>query len=102
DPGDQKTNSVACRQAYAGTPSATDSMKYCPAAGPFGGGLCDDRCTSFCQLTLAVCSPEAGLAPYPSYGECRTACGGFMLLDGGADGGDGGGDGLYGPKSGDT
>lgn len=97
--GDQDTNSVACRQLYAGSPARTDAVTYCLAAGPFGGGVCDDRCTSFCQLTLTACSPEAGVAPYPSYADCRTVCEGFAFRDGGTDGG---GEGVDGPTSGDT
>jgi hypothetical protein len=97
--GEQDTNSVACRQLYAGSPARTDAVKYCLAAGPFGGGVCDDRCTSFCQITLATCSPEAGAAPYPSYADCRTVCEAFAFRDGGADGG---GEGIEGPTSGNT
>jgi hypothetical protein len=87
DAGDDKEPTVACRAYYASSPSATDPDQYCNVAGPFGGGVCGDRCTTFCQVTLTACSPDAGDAPFPSFADCRTACATFPFKDAGADGG---------------
>lgn len=99
DAGDKKTNTVACRQYYAGGPAQTDAPGYCLAAGPFGGGVCGDRCTAFCGVALDACSPSAPLAPYGSYPDCQTACAGYPYWDGGVDGG---GEPPLGPETGDT
>ena len=88
-------STVGCRELYAGGPAKTDSVAYCAAAGPFGGNLCGDRCSAFCQLTLAACSPEAGTPAYGSYADCQTACAQLVYADAG-------GDGLGGPQDGDT
>ena len=78
----------------------TNPGGYCLAAGPFGGGVCGDRCTAFCALTLGACSPDAGpAAPYGSYPDCQTACAGYRYQDGGVDGG---GEPPGGPTGGDT
>jgi hypothetical protein len=99
DAGDIESNTVSCRQYYAGSPARTNAGSYCLAAGPFGGGVCGDRCTAFCGLTLDACSPDAATAPYGSYPDCQTACAGFAYKDGGADGG---GEPPDGPATGDT
>ena len=99
DAGDIESNTVACRQYYAGSPARTNAGGYCLAAGPFGGGVCGDRCTAFCGLTLGACSPDAAVAPYGSYPDCQTACAGYSYGDGGVDGG---GEPPNGPTSGDT
>ncbi len=99
DAGDNESNSVACRQYFAGSPARTNAGSYCPAAGPFGGGVCGDRCIAFCGLALGACSPDAGAAPYGSYPDCQTACAGYPYKDGGADGG---GETPNGPATGDT
>lgn len=100
DPWEQKkAPTLACRQYYAGNPALTDPAAYCAAAGPFGGGLCGDRCTAFCEVTLSACAPDGGAAPFPSLPDCKTACAGFTFRDAGTDGG---GEGLDGPASGDT
>jgi hypothetical protein len=102
DAGDDESNTVSCRQFYAGSPARTNAGDYCLAAGPFGGGVCGDRCTAFCGLSLSVCSPDAGAAaaaPYGSYPDCASACAGYPYQDGGADGG---GEPPDGPATGDT
>jgi hypothetical protein len=102
-PGDpldkEKEASLACRQYYAGTPAKAQPEAYCVAAGPYGGGICGDRCTGFCQITLSTCAPDAGYAPYASLPDCKTACAEYTFKDAGVDGG---GEGLDGPSSGDT
>lgn len=87
DAGDKKEPTVGCRAYYASSPATTDPDKYCLAAGPFGGAVCGDRCTAFCQVTVEVCSPDAGDAPYPSFADCRTACAAFPFREAGAPGG---------------
>lgn len=97
--------SVACRQYWADSPSKTSPDAYCLAAGPFGGNSCGDRCTAFCEVVLAACSPDAGIngaavdAPYPDQPSCATACAGFMYRDAGTDGG---GEGPDAAASGDS
>jgi hypothetical protein len=98
DAGDDESNTVACRQYYAGTPAKTSPESYCVAAGPFGGMKCGERCPIFCELALGSCSPEAGVAPFDSYSDCQQACSGFNYKDGGT----GGGDHPDGPATGDT
>jgi hypothetical protein len=99
DAGDKETNSVACRQYYAGSPARTDAPGYCLAAGPFGGGVCGDRCTAFCGLAIGACAPSAPAAPYAGYPDCQTACASYPYRDGGVDGG---GEPPHGPETGDT
>ena len=103
DAGDDHSDTVACRQHYAGSPALTDALTYCLAAGPFGGALCGDRCPVFCSLAIGACSPDAGTAgktaPYANYPDCQTACTGYAYKDGGADGG---GEPPNGPESGNT
>ena len=102
-PGEEDTSTLACRAFYAGSPAKTDPGKYCNAAGPWGGGICGDRCNAFCQLAVAACDPDAGTmgapAPYPSYGDCATECSAYPFRDAGVDGG---GEGPTGPAGGDT
>ncbi len=93
--GEKDTSSVGCRQVYADSPARTDSVKYCAAAGPFGGNLCGDRCTAFCQLTLAACAPDAGKPPFKSNADCQAACAELPFTDAG-------GEGLDGPVDGNT
>lgn len=99
DAGDKASDTVACRQYYAGSPAKTNPASYCHAAGPFGGGVCGDRCPVFCGLALDACTPAANGAPYASYPDCQTACAGFAYKDGGTDGG---GESPDGPATGDT
>ncbi|MCA9618661.1 MAG: hypothetical protein KC731_06560 [Myxococcales bacterium] len=99
DARDRTDNTVACRQYHAGSPARTDPAQFCPVAGPFGGGMCGDRCTAFCELTLRVCDADAGAArPYADAPACATACANYMFT-GAADGG---GPTLDGPTDGDT
>jgi hypothetical protein len=96
DAGDKESNTVACRQYYAGSPAQTNAGTYCLPAGPFGGGVCGlDRCIAFCGLTLGACAPDAGPAPYGSYSECQTACAGYVYTEDG-------GESPMGPTNGDT
>lgn len=92
-------SSVACRQYWADSPAKTNPDAYCLAAGPFGGNACGDRCTAFCDIVLAACSPDAGNAPFADQPSCATACAGFTYRDAGTDGG---GEGPNGPDAGDS
>lgn len=100
--GDKDVGTLACRAYHASTTAKTDPRTWCAAAGPFGGGVCGDRCAEFCTLAFAVCRAPAGAtgsAPWADQPECVTACAGFAYLDGGVDGG---GDGTAGTPGGDT
>ncbi len=99
--GDKDVDTLACRAYHASTTAKTDAKTWCAAAGPFGGGVCGDRCGAFCKLTLAVCTAKTGTgsSPWASEPDCVTACAGFDYLDGGTDGG---GEGANGPAYGDT
>jgi hypothetical protein len=91
--------SVACRQYWADSPAHTNPNAYCLSAGPFGGNVCGDRCTTFCDVSLVACSLDGGSAPYGTQPECESACASFSYRDAGTDGG---GEGPSGPKLGDT
>jgi len=92
--GDLQGNTVACRQSYAGNVAKTDPATYCVAAGPFGGGVCGERCDAFCRLASAICPA----APWESVPACVTECTNLRFADTGSDAGEG----LNGPMSGDT
>lgn len=93
--GDLTGNTVGCRQTYAGNVAKTDPARYCPVAGPFGGGLCGERCDAFCAIALAIC-PKT---PWASPPACVSACTNLSYVDAGSDSG---GEGLAGPTTGDT
>lgn len=99
-PSDRTDNTLACRQHHAGNPSKTDPARFCEAAGPFGGGVCGDRCAAFCEITLAVCTAgvDGGPPPYADMPACATACANFSF----AGLADGGGPTPSGPETGDT
>jgi hypothetical protein len=99
DAGDESSNSVACRQNFAGTPAHAVPDSYCLAAGPFGASVCGTRCGAFCQLALTTCKPGTEGAPYESYPACADACTLFGFRDAGTDGG---GESPSGPLAGDT
>ncbi len=74
--GDTK-DTVGCRQYFAdsvamrgGSPTA-----MCPSAGPFGGGICGDRCDDFCKYALALCTTANGNPqPWPTPAACVSDC----------------------------
>jgi hypothetical protein len=99
DVEEKRAASVACRQYWADSPARTDPAGYCLAAGPFGGNVCSDRCTAFCDVLLAACSPQGSQPAYASQPECATACASFSYRDASTDGG---GEAPSGPNSGDT
>ena len=91
---DRTENTVGCRQTYAGNVAKTDPARYCPVAGPFGGGVCGERCDAFCAVALAVCARP----PWPTLPACVSACTNLRYVDTG----EGSGEGLAGPTNGDT
>lgn len=91
--GDRAGNTVACRQTYAGNVSKTDPAKYCAVAGPFGGGVCGERCDAYCTLALSACPS----GPWGSLPACISACTNLRYEDGGD-----AGEGIFGPTTGDT
>lgn len=91
--------SLACRQYWADTPAQTNPKTSCLAAGPFGGNVCGDRCTAFCDVLLDACAPGTPAEVYASQSDCASACTGFTYLDAGTDGG---GEGTGGPDAGDS
>lgn len=84
---DKQGASVACRQYWADSPARTSPKDYCLAAGPFGAGVCGDRCTAYCSVVLSACPPDGGAPVYATQPECATACAAFAYVDAGADGG---------------
>ncbi len=92
--GERTGNSVACRTSYAGNVAKTDPAGYCAVAGPFGGGLCGERCDAFCAIALGVCSRTA----WETVPACVSACTNLRYVEQGADSGEG----LAGPMTGDT
>jgi hypothetical protein len=99
DEAEKNTATLACRQYWADAPARTSPESYCLAAGPFGGNVCGDRCTAFCDILLSTCPGDAGVDTYDSKEACMTSCTYFAYRDAGADGG---GEGPDGPTEGDT
>ena len=91
--------SVACRQYWADSPARTNPKSSCLAAGPFGGNVCGDRCTAFCDVLLDTCASQTADAVYGDQPECANACASFTYLDAGTDGG---GEAPSGPNGGDS
>jgi len=97
---EKEAASVACRQYWADSPARTSPDKVCLAAGPFGGNVCGDRCTAFCEVVLDTCTPSNGGTPaYSTLPECASDCANFSYRDAGVDGG---GEGPSNPGSNDT
>jgi hypothetical protein len=63
--GETTTNSIACRQHYAGLAAqGQDPVASCRAAGPVGGKTCgSDYCQNYCLLNTAFCSPTVTGSP---------------------------------------
>lgn len=92
--GERSGNSVACRTSYAGNVARTDPAGYCAVAGPFGGGVCGERCDAFCAIALGVCTRTA----WETVPSCVSACTNLKYVEQGAEAGEG----LAGPMTGDT
>jgi hypothetical protein len=63
-------DTIGCRQQEAYR-SHSLPEKNCAAAGPFGGGVCGDRCASFCRTIVSACNG----APYANAAACMADCG---------------------------
>ena len=76
NPSDGDVNSVNCRIRRA---RSAATLEDCVAAGPFGGGVCGARCSSFCTIVektcLAIASPPFG----GSAANCAEVCPSFKL-----------------------
>lgn len=79
-PGDygDSTDSVGCRQAHANQ-AAQNPAKECAAASTFGGGVCGDRCDSYCLQIVSRCSGND--AVYLSKVQCDQYCGAAFSFD---------------------
>jgi hypothetical protein len=70
-------DTLGCRQ-YQGDGIAMrggSPATFCTPAGPFGGGVCGDRCSAFCKYAVALCTTANGNPePWPSVSACMAAC----------------------------
>lgn len=67
-----RTNSVECRLPAA---RAGGGRETCANASAFGGGVCGDRCDTFCELVDRNCiEPLGANAPYATKPDCVEAC----------------------------
>ena len=64
------SDTIGCRQQQA-YQSHSVPEKNCAPAGPFGGGVCGERCASFCRTIVSACNG----APYANVAACMTDCG---------------------------
>ena len=63
-------DTIGCRQQEAYQAHSVPE-KGCAPAGPFGGGICGERCASFCRTIVSACNG----APYANVAACMTDCG---------------------------
>jgi hypothetical protein len=77
DPGDTSMNTLECRAYHTGA-AASGADPHCFHAGPLGsgpdasGGCGGQRCSSFCQIAIAVC--DGNDAQWGLESECMTDC----------------------------
>lgn len=64
---DGETNSIGCRLRHAQTAKTRED---CAVAGPFGGGICGPRCSSFCRIVSTNC----GTQTQPPFGGSEANC----------------------------
>jgi hypothetical protein len=64
--------SLDCHIAEAEA-AAGDPMAHCPAAGPFGIGVCGSNCANFCAVEWGICGVFPS-SPYASEGACIAEC----------------------------
>ncbi len=76
---DQSGNTVGCRtyHATAAGGGAAAVMTHCPHASMSGGGVCGDRCASFCALASSLCTAASGVTDpqFTSAADCMSQCG---------------------------
>jgi hypothetical protein len=77
--GDQSGNTLGCRtyHAMAAGGGGSAAATHCPHASMSGGGVCGDRCASFCALATAVCTAANGVTDpqFTSLADCMSQCG---------------------------
>jgi hypothetical protein len=71
NPEDGEVNTIGCRLRRARSAATAED---CLAAGPFGGGVCGNRCQSYCQILGKHCPGVPG-SPFEDQGSCAEACG---------------------------
>lgn len=79
-----RSNSIQCRASFA---QAGTSKENCIRASAYGGGVCGDRCDTFCDLVDQNCIQPLGVtAPYRSKSDCVEECQSITYVEGGAEG----------------
>jgi hypothetical protein len=71
-------DTVGCRQENAQSARAI-AEPGCNAGGPFGGGVCGDRCADYCRIVVATCSGTHVV--YASTSACMAECGSAYKFD---------------------
>jgi hypothetical protein len=71
---DGDRNTIGCRKRIAETAT---TLEQCVKAGPYGGGTCGNRCTSFCTIVAKNCT--GANAPYRTEQDCIEACATFTF-----------------------
>ncbi|HEU4583184.1 MAG TPA: hypothetical protein VFS67_33220 [Polyangiaceae bacterium] len=67
-----KSNSVACRQAQSIAASSEQSVEACSGAGPGGNRRCGDTCEAYCRLRINICGDQTGQDV--DYDRCMRGC----------------------------
>lgn len=68
---DGDVNSISCRLRKA---TSAKTLSDCVAAGPFGGGVCGQRCDAFCQMIGANCLTVSSPPFQGSQATCNEIC----------------------------
>jgi hypothetical protein len=91
-----EVGTIACRDEHAlnaldagvvsagGTGQGLGENPHCWHAGPYGGSVCGDPCTSFCYLDTLFCSTAYGYdggVPYADIASCITKCETYPMID---------------------
>lgn len=106
-PADQQVltavGDLACREQHSLYALDAGQSPHCWHAGPYGGSVCGDPCTSFCFLDTQFCSAAYGYdggAPYSNMAACISKCQTYPTIDSASAGWDH--DGGFSAKSGAT
>jgi hypothetical protein len=91
-----EVGTIACRDEHAlnaldagvvsagGTGKGLQENPHCWHAGPYGGSVCGDPCTSFCYLDTMFCSTAYGYdggVPYADMASCVAKCQTYPMID---------------------
>lgn len=68
-------NTLGCRAHYADAAATAPTPEDCAIAGPWGGGVCGDRCEVYCDLFDALCGQQP--VAYKDRAACLETCAGF-------------------------